>query len=83
MHIMGKVRTIKFLIITGIIGQNGAYLVEFLLKKGYKVDGIKRSASSFNTKRIDHIYEDPHTPQRLLHLHYGALTDRTNCLTSA
>ena len=70
----------KKALITGITGQDGAYLAEFLLKKGYEVHGIKRRASSFNTQRIDHIYEDPHIPDRHLHLHYGDLTDSTNLI---
>ncbi len=70
----------KKAIITGITGQDGAYLAEFLLKKGYEVHGIKRRSSLFNTLRIDHIYEDPHTPHRHLHLHYGDLTDSTNLI---
>jgi GDPmannose 4,6-dehydratase len=71
---------VKKAIITGITGQDGAYLAEFLLNKGYEVHGIKRRASSFNTQRIDHIYEDPHIPGRHLHLHYGDLTDSTNLI---
>lgn len=70
----------KKAIITGITGQDGAYLAEFLLKKGYEVHGIKRRSSLFNTQRIDHIYEDPHIPDRHLHLHYGDLTDSTNII---
>ncbi len=70
----------KKAIITGITGQDGAYLAEFLLKKGYEVHGIKRRASMFNTQRIDHIYEDPHIPKRHLNLHYGDLTDSTNLI---
>jgi GDPmannose 4,6-dehydratase len=70
----------KKAIITGITGQDGAYLAEFLLKKGYEVHGIKRRTSLFNTQRIDHIYEDPHIPDRHLHLHYGDLTDSTNLI---
>ncbi len=70
----------KKALITGITGQDGAYLAEFLLKKGYEVHGIKRRSSLFNTQRIDHIYEDPHTPHRPLHLHYGDLTDSTNII---
>ena len=70
----------KKAIITGITGQDGAYLAEFLLKKGYEVHGIKRRSSLFNTQRIDHLYEDPHTPHRHLHLHYGDLTDSTNLI---
>jgi GDPmannose 4,6-dehydratase len=71
---------VKKAIITGITGQDGAYLAEFLLKKGYEVHGIKRRASMFNTQRIDHIYEDPHIPKRHLNLHYGDLTDSTNLI---
>lgn len=70
----------KTALITGITGQDGAYLAEFLLKKGYEVHGIKRRTSLFNTQRIDHIYEDPHIPDRHLHLHYGDLTDSTNII---
>jgi GDPmannose 4,6-dehydratase len=70
----------KKAIVTGITGQDGAYLAEFLLNKGYEVHGIKRRSSLFNTQRIDHIYEDPHTPHRHLHLHYGDLTDSTNLI---
>ncbi len=70
----------KIALITGITGQDGAYLAEFLLKKGYKVHGIKRRSSSFNTQRIDHFYEDPHIPNRHLTLHYGDLTDSTNLI---
>ena len=65
-------------LITGITGQDGSYLAEFLLKKGYIVHGIKRRASSFNTSRIDHIYQDPHKDQSKFILHYGDLTDSTN-----
>ncbi len=71
----------KRALITGITGQDGSYLAEFLLQKGYEVHGIKRRASSFNTQRIDHIYEDPHVERQRLVLHYGDLTDATN-LTS-
>ena len=70
----------KKAIITGITGQDGAYLAEFLLNMGYEVHGIKRRASSFNTQRIDHIFEDPHIPDRHLNLHYGDLTDSTNLI---
>ena len=75
-----KIIYMKKAIITGITGQDGAYLAEFLLNKGYEVHGIKRRSSLFNTQRIDHIYEDPHTPHRHLHLHYGDLTDSTNLI---
>lgn len=68
----------KKALITGITGQDGAYLAEYLIKKGYVVHGIKRRASLFNTDRIDHIYQDPHEEQRKLILHYGDLTDSMN-----
>ena len=67
-------------LITGITGQDGAYLAELLLAKGYEVHGIKRRASLFNTERIDHLYEDPHSLNPRLRLHYGDLTDATNVL---
>lgn len=70
----------KKALITGITGQDGAYLAELLLKKGYEVHGIKRRSSLFNTGRIDHFYEDPHIPNRHLVLHYGDLTDSTNLI---
>jgi len=69
---------VKKALITGITGQDGAYLAELLLSKGYEVHGIKRRASLFNTNRIDHIYEDPHTQGRHLMLHYGDLTDSSS-----
>lgn len=68
----------KRALITGITGQDGSYLAEFLLEKGYEVHGIKRRASSFNTQRIDHIYQDPHACNPRLKLHYGDLTDTSN-----
>ncbi|WP_406828071.1 GDP-mannose 4,6-dehydratase [Microbulbifer sp. ARAS458-1] len=68
----------KVALITGITGQDGSYLAEFLLEKGYEVHGIKRRASSFNTDRIDHIYQDPHEPNPRLKLHYGDLSDTSN-----
>ena len=68
----------KKALITGITGQDGSYLAEFLLEKGYQVHGIKRRASSFNTERIDHLYQDPHQDNRNLFLHYGDLTDTSN-----
>ena len=68
----------KVALLTGITGQDGAYLAELLLKKGYIVHGIKRRASSFNTERIDHLYQDPHVNMRNLILHYGDLTDSLN-----
>ena len=70
----------KKALLTGITGQDGAYLAEFLLKKGYEVHGIKRRASSFNTARIDHLYADPHDEQVRFRLHYGDLTDATNLI---
>lgn len=68
----------KKALITGITGQDGSYLAEFLLEKGYEVHGIKRRASSFNTQRIDHIFQDPHVENARLKLHYGDLTDSSN-----
>ncbi len=68
----------KKALITGITGQDGSYLAEFLLEKGYEVHGIKRRASLFNTQRIDHIYQDPHSNHQQLKLHYGDLTDSSN-----
>ena len=70
----------KVALITGITGQDGAYLAEFLLKKGYTVHGLKRRSSSFNTDRIDHLYQDPHEKSPRLFLHYGDLTDSTNLI---
>ena len=70
----------KKALITGITGQDGSYLAEFLLDKGYEVHGIKRRSSSFNTARIDHIYEDPHIENSQFILHYGDLTDSTNLI---
>jgi len=70
----------KRALITGITGQDGAYLAEFLLDKGYEVHGIKRRSSSFNTDRIDHLYQDPHESDVRMHLHYGDLTDATNVI---
>ncbi len=68
----------KIALITGITGQDGSYLAELLLEKGYEVHGIKRRSSSFNTERIDHLYQDPHVDKRNLILHYGDLTDSSN-----
>jgi GDPmannose 4,6-dehydratase len=70
----------KRALITGVTGQDGAYLAEFLLKKGYEVHGIKRRASLFNTDRIDHLYQDPHVDNRHFILHHGDLTDSTNLI---
>jgi GDPmannose 4,6-dehydratase len=70
----------KRALITGVTGQDGAYLAEFLLKKGYEVHGIKRRASLFNTDRIDHLYQDPHVDNRRFILHHGDLTDSTNLI---
>ena len=70
----------KVALITGITGQDGAYLAELLLEKGYEVHGIKRRASLFNTDRIDHLYQDPHEKDRNFILHYGDLTDSTNLI---
>ena len=68
----------KTALITGITGQDGAYLAEFLLKKGYTVHGIKRRSSLFNTERVHHLYEDPHVENAKFILHYGDLTDTSN-----
>ncbi len=68
----------KVALITGVTGQDGSYLAELLLEKGYEVHGIKRRASSFNTARVDHIYQDPLTGNPKFHLHYGDLTDTSN-----
>src|SRR5262245_2588127 len=68
----------KVALITGVTGQDGAYLAEFLLKKGYVVHGVKRRASLFNTQRIDHLYQDPHEPNPRLLLHYGDMTDSSS-----
>ena len=73
-------KSIKKALITGITGQDGSYLAELLLEKGYEVHGIKRRSSSFNTNRIDHLYEDPHIKNRRFILHYGDLTDSSNLI---
>ena len=70
----------KTALITGITGQDGAYLAEFLLNKGYIVHGIKRRSSSFNTERIDHLYRDPHERNVNFFMHHGDLTDSTNLM---
>ena len=70
----------KIALITGVTGQDGAYLAELLLAKGYQVHGLKRRSSSFNTARIDHIYQDPHDLGAKLHLHYGDMTDSSNLI---
>ena len=70
----------KKALITGITGQDGAYLAELLLKKGYEVHGIKRRSSLFNTDRIDHLYQDPHESNVKFRLHYGDLSDSTNLI---
>ena len=70
----------KTALITGVTGQDGAYLAELLLSKGYRVHGIKRRSSLFNTQRIDHIYEDPHIENQHFKLHYGDLSDSTNLI---
>src|SRR6201985_3400200 len=70
----------KIALITGVTGQDGAYLAEFLLKKGYEVHGVKRRSSLFNTDRIDHLYHDPHEPNVKFKLYYGDLTDSTNLI---
>jgi len=71
---------LKRALITGVTGQDGAYLAEFLLAKGYEVHGIKRRSSLFNTARIDHIYEDPHIASRHFILHYGDMTDSSSLI---
>ena len=70
----------KKALITGITGQDGAYLAELLLKKGYEVHGIKRRSSLFNTDRIDHLYQDPHVDNRNFVMHFGDLSDSTNLI---
>jgi GDPmannose 4,6-dehydratase len=70
----------KVALITGVTGQDGAYLAEFLLAKGYRVHGVKRRSSSFNTARVDHLYRDPHESGVRFHLHFGDLTDATNVI---
>ena len=70
----------KVALITGITGQDGSYLAELLLKKGYEIHGIKRRSSTFNTSRIDKIYQDPHEKNQRFFLHYGDLIDSTNIL---
>ena len=70
----------KKALITGITGQDGAYLAELLLKEGYEVHGLKRRSSLFNTARIDHLYQDPHVENRNFYLYYGDLTDSTNLI---
>ena len=77
---MSSAAPLKKALITGVTGQDGAYLAELLLKKGYEVHGIKRRASLFNTDRIDHLYQDPHVSGRNFILHYGDLTDSTNLI---
>ena len=78
MDILKKNSKNKKALITGITGQDGSYLAEFLLEKGYEVHGIKRRSSSFNTSRIDHLYQDPHENKTNFFLHYGDLTDSTS-----
>ena len=70
----------KTALITGVTGQDGAYLAELLLSKGYEVHGIKRRSSLFNTNRVDHLYQDPHVNHQRFKLHYGDLTDSTNLI---
>ncbi len=70
----------KVALMTGITGQDGAYLAEFLLAKGYVVHGVKRRSSSFNTARVDHLYSDPHEEEVRFFMHYGDLTDATNLI---
>jgi GDPmannose 4,6-dehydratase len=82
LHVLALIgrKHLKKALITGITGQDGAYLAEFLLKKGYEVYGIKRRSSSFNTARVDHIYRDPHESDVHFFMHYGDLTDSTNLI---
>ena len=75
-----KIKKKPVALITGITGQDGSYLAEFLLIKGYIVHGIKRRSSSFNTERIDHLYQDPHKEGTTFFLHYGDLTDSSNII---
>lgn len=70
----------KIALITGVTGQDGAYLAEFLLGKGYEVHGVKRRSSLFNTHRIDHLYQDPHENARRFVLHYGDMTDSSSLI---
>ena len=70
----------KKALITGVTGQDGAYLADLLLEKGYEVHGIKRRSSQFNTQRVDHIYQDPHVEDYRFVLHYGDLSDSTNII---
>lgn len=77
---MGSSKAGKVALITGVTGQDGAYLAELLLKEGYKVHGIKRRSSSFNTSRIEHLYQDPHERDQRFILHYGDMTDATNLI---
>ena len=77
---MNKRQDGKVALITGVTGQDGAYLAELLLEKGYTVHGIKRRSSSFNTGRIEHLYQDPHEENQRFILHYGDMTDATNLI---
>ena len=77
---VGLIMAKKVALISGITGQDGSYLAELLLEKGYEVHGIKRRSSSFNSERIDHLYRDPHLPNTRFFLHYGDLTDATNLI---
>src|SRR5678810_1266810 len=77
---MTEIARRRVALITGVTGQDGAYLAEFLLRKGYVVHGIKRRSSSFNTGRVDHIYQEPHLESRNFILHYGDMTDATNLI---
>ena len=70
----------KVALITGVTGQDGAYLADLLLSKGYVVHGLKRRASSFNSARVDHLYQDPHVTDARFFMHYGDLTDSTNLI---
>src|SRR5882757_10768249 len=76
----GRTMNKRVALITGITGQDGSYLAELLLGKGYDVHGVKRRSSSFNTERVDHLYRDPHLPGGHFFMHYGDLTDATNLI---
>ena len=80
-QVLGDSSGMKQALITGITGQDGSYLAELLLEKGYQVHGIVRRSSQFNTQRIDHLYQDPHDPAARLFLHYGDLTDGSRLVT--
>src|SRR6185295_7168585 len=80
MPTIGRAMREKIALITGVPGQDGAYLTEFLLQRGYVVHGIRRRSSLFNTTRVDHLYQDPHSPDCRFFLHYGDLTDASSLI---